>query len=245
MAAVVDLLDIRRDRPLDEDLRVGVLDIGVAHPQVLPALLGDAGDRANRQPGHIRRACESERDLPVLIAALRTGCAEEQALAGSKPLESSVVHFARQKEQGRLVAGCHGAGRDEVRLGKVVHWHGDVHAIDAIVGDADRALEIRRDNARWRVDAHGRSTVRDVLRAAAGVEGEGRLARLRRRRFGAAVAHRALPDVVGQRLDLDRLPGQAVVLLGRLVGEFRLRREIVVRAENDVLQFDRGILPGN
>ncbi|MCS7168061.1 MAG: hypothetical protein RMI91_12005 [Gemmatales bacterium] len=60
----------------------------------------------------------------------------------------------------------------------------DVGAFDRIVVDADGSLEVRRILARWGVAVDRLQALGDVRRAAAGVEGEGRLAGL----FGFAFA---------------------------------------------------------
>ena len=56
-----------------------------------------------------------------------------------------------------------------MRLAEVVDRDGDVHALDAVGRDADGALEVRRRLALRGVGADRLETVRDVLRAAAGL----------------------------------------------------------------------------
>jgi len=93
VAVSVDLLDVDRDRLLHQRLRGRVLAVGVAHPEVFPALLGDAGDVADRD---VRTGCAAERDLSVAAAAARAGRAEEQHLAGGKALERAAVYLPRK-----------------------------------------------------------------------------------------------------------------------------------------------------
>jgi len=64
VAVLVDLLDVGRDRLLDQ--RLLVLGVGVPHPQVLPPLLLDPGDVADREVGGVRAGGELEGDLLVL-----------------------------------------------------------------------------------------------------------------------------------------------------------------------------------
>ena len=66
-----------------------------------------------------------------------------------------------------------------VRLGEVVDRDGDIDAFDRVVGDADRALEVRRRLTGRRITADGRQRLGDVACATAGVEDERAVARLR------------------------------------------------------------------
>jgi hypothetical protein len=97
VAVRVDLLDVDRDRLLDEHLSGVVLDLGVAHPEVLPSLLVDPGDRPMVRPVTFGLPAKRNVTLPVAEAALRSGGAEEQALAGAKPLNDRRVDLAGQR----------------------------------------------------------------------------------------------------------------------------------------------------
>ena len=79
---LIDLLDIDGDGLLDDGLGGGVFGVGVADPHVFPALLVDVDDVADDQAGLVGAGGEAEGDFPVVAAALRAGCAQEQNLAG-------------------------------------------------------------------------------------------------------------------------------------------------------------------
>src|SRR5690606_10148250 len=160
--------------------------------------------------GAVGAAGEAEGDLPIVIGsgpAARTGGPQEQAFPGRQTPERGVIDLAGELEERALVSIGHLAGRQVVRLGEVVDRHGDVDALDVVVRDADGPAKVRR-GAAGGVATDGLQGLGDVLRAAAGVEAEGRIASLGRvwvleRR----IVNRAGPDaLVGMcGIDVDRL----------------------------------------
>ncbi len=105
-------------------------------------------------------------------AALGAGGAEEKGFAWGEAFERGGFDLAGESEERRLVSGGDQSGRDVVRFLKVVDRDGDVGAFDRIVVDADGPFEVRRVFAGRRVAVDGRQALRDVGRAAAGVERE-------------------------------------------------------------------------
>src|SRR5690606_6935365 len=95
----------------------------------------------------VRAGSEAESDLPILEAALRTACAQEQHLASGETLKPAGVHFAGQKEQRRLVRAGDQRIVDLMRLGEVVDRDSNIRPFDLILVDADRALEVGSDFA--------------------------------------------------------------------------------------------------
>ena len=205
----IDLLNVNRDRLLHQHLRSCVLGVGIPHPEVLPALLVDPGDPADDEAGGVRAGGELEGDLPVLLPALRTRGPEEQHFSGSKPLEPVAVDGGGQEEQRRLVGTRHVGRSDVVRLGEVVNRDIDVDAFDVILRHPDRPAEVGSGLAGSCVAGTVPASLRDVLRAAAGVERERRLTGLGR--AGGPLTHRPFPDLLADPLDVSRLPNQPAI----------------------------------
>ena len=111
-----------------------------------------------------------------------------------------------------------------------------------VLGDADRPAEVGGGLAGSSVANQGPSPLRDVLRAAARIERERRLPRLRR--AAGPVADSPFPGVLAKPGDMGRLPEQQVVERRRVRHESITGRSVIVRAPDDVPQIGRGTIAG-
>ena len=207
----VHLLDVCRDRLLDHVLAALGHLVGVANPEVVPAVLSGDLDVADLQPRLVRRDREAVCYLPRggrLLRPLRAGRAKEQHLAALEAPEAGAVNRPGETREDLLVRGRDSRARQGVRLGEVEDRHRDVHAVHVPlvvhlyrpreVGCAVRVLAVRLDR------------LVEVLGAASRVEGEhGRVL------VSAAVVVRLFAVLVNLVDGLD-LPGAAVYALDNL-----------------------------
>ena len=85
------------------------------------------------------------------------------------PRNGALLTVPGEIEQSGLVGSGHQQRIDVVRLAEVVDRDGDVHALDAVLRDADRASEVWRRSRRG-IRGDGGQCLRDMLRAATGIE---------------------------------------------------------------------------